>query len=139
MLHPTYKFNQFWFVNLLITVIFLFTFFCAVCPMYYHVFVFDVCAVCTYSTYYYYHPKLHYRPDVGSCISALPGPVRRNDLLGLEGMVKLTNPEDTLTSQGTTVDTGGAGTGSGTDQPDRSEPESISKRLIFACFVLSYM
>ncbi|XP_021693708.1 uncharacterized protein LOC5576202 isoform X1 [Aedes aegypti] len=52
----------------------------------------------------------------------------KNDLLGLEGMVKLTNPEDTLTSQGTTVDTGGAGTGSGTDQPDRSEPESISKR-----------
>ncbi|XP_029717976.2 uncharacterized protein LOC109402423 isoform X2 [Aedes albopictus] len=55
----------------------------------------------------------------------------KNDLLGLEGMVKLTNPEDTLTSQGTTVDTGGGGTGgtgSGTDQPDRSEPESISKR-----------
>ncbi|XP_062563765.1 mucin-12 isoform X3 [Armigeres subalbatus] len=54
----------------------------------------------------------------------------KNDLLGLEGMVKLTNPEDTLTSQGSTAggDTGGAGTGSGTDQPDRSEPETINKR-----------
>ncbi|XP_039440985.1 dentin sialophosphoprotein isoform X2 [Culex pipiens pallens] len=59
----------------------------------------------------------------------------KNDLLGLEGMMKLTNPEDTLTGHGQ----GGGGLGGGlmerdgtdggpTDQTDCSEPESISKR-----------
>ncbi|XP_053686062.1 uncharacterized protein LOC128735571 [Sabethes cyaneus] len=54
----------------------------------------------------------------------------KNDLLGLEGMVKLTNPDETIASQGstsmtaTTVAIGGPGP----DQTDCSEPESISKR-----------
>ncbi|XP_058839814.1 serine-rich adhesin for platelets-like isoform X1 [Topomyia yanbarensis] len=54
----------------------------------------------------------------------------KNDLLGLEGMVKLTNPEDTLNSQDTTPGTGiGGGSAiGGPDQTDCSEPESISKR-----------
>ncbi|XP_055637110.1 uncharacterized protein LOC129775896 isoform X2 [Toxorhynchites rutilus septentrionalis] len=54
----------------------------------------------------------------------------KNDLLGLEGMVKLTNPEDTMTSQGTITGTlGGSGpAGPAPDQTDCSEPESISKR-----------
>lgn len=69
----------------------------------------------------------------------------RNDLLGLEGMMKLTNPEDTLTGHGQ----GGGGLGGGlmdrdgtdggpTDQTDCSEPESISKRFcLFFFFVIS--